>query len=245
MNIGTDIYPGKHREIRQLLPWFVNQSLSGPELAAVESHLGECLVCRRELQQLKKLSLAIKSDETNDSAENAAYARLKQRIESQGVAPQVCVGNDVSEKQSADAIRLRPRNRAGFAPSVWAIAAMLLLAVAIPLNLYQSHDIIGTTAMNHFKTLSNGQSEKLASHQIRVVFAEAVDATSKQKIAGSINGRLTGAPSPQGVYAVSLSEDLGEKEIINVIQQLRKDRRVIFAEPAYALLTGMHQGEKP
>lgn len=38
-----------------LLPWYVNGSLEGDELRAVEQHLRSCLVCRREVEELREL----------------------------------------------------------------------------------------------------------------------------------------------------------------------------------------------
>ncbi|MGQ9477676.1 MAG: zf-HC2 domain-containing protein [Candidatus Bipolaricaulia bacterium] len=43
------------RKIRGLLPWYVNETLVGTELAEVERHLRRCRRCRAEVEGLKKL----------------------------------------------------------------------------------------------------------------------------------------------------------------------------------------------
>lgn len=50
---------------RELLPWYLNRTLSEDEAKKVEEHLEECLMCRRELEELRWLSSEIKElDET-------------------------------------------------------------------------------------------------------------------------------------------------------------------------------------
>ena len=50
---------------RELLPWYLNRTLSEDETKKVEEHLEECLMCRRELEELRWLSSEIKElDET-------------------------------------------------------------------------------------------------------------------------------------------------------------------------------------
>ncbi|MEO1018827.1 MAG: zf-HC2 domain-containing protein [Pseudomonadota bacterium] len=42
-----------HGEVWELLPWYVNRTLDEPETALVETHLRECVTCRRELAELQ------------------------------------------------------------------------------------------------------------------------------------------------------------------------------------------------
>lgn len=71
-----------HSEAQRLLPWFVNATLEGEELARVVSHLAECTACQREADQLRALRSACA-----DAAEAAtlpdphpALLRLQRRL---------------------------------------------------------------------------------------------------------------------------------------------------------------------
>src|SRR5262245_8367568 len=44
-----------HREAVELLPWFLNGTLDGPERTRVEGHLAECIACKQEAEDLRHL----------------------------------------------------------------------------------------------------------------------------------------------------------------------------------------------
>jgi hypothetical protein len=73
-----------------------------------------------------------------------------------------------------------------------------------------------------------------------VVFVENVDQKQKDKILERVHGQVIDVPTAQGVYTVRLSKDIAAKHLLDVVELLRKDNNVIFAEPAYALLSSMH-----
>jgi len=47
-------------ELKSLLPWYVNQTLSEDEVKKVEAHLKECPECQKELEELRWLSSGVK-----------------------------------------------------------------------------------------------------------------------------------------------------------------------------------------
>jgi Putative zinc-finger/Fervidolysin N-terminal prodomain len=51
-------FPDPHQTADALLPWFVNGTLEGEELALVQRHLGECARCRQELESLQRFAAA-------------------------------------------------------------------------------------------------------------------------------------------------------------------------------------------
>lgn len=233
MNKNFDNPTDSHQQMALLLPWYANQSLSGQECKAMENHLATCLLCKRELRQLEKLGLAVKQDTRFDSAANASFSRLKQRIHAdQGKVSTLA-------RDTSDATRILPKYRQPRFMSrgnqrVWAIAAMLLLAVAIPLHQMKPD---GATAASQFITLSDGRSETLKANEIRVVFTDALADADRAQVVAGIDGKISGKPSLQGVYTIDLAPDMDKSQILAKIDQLRKDKRVIFAEPAYALLS--------
>lgn len=50
-----------HMELREILPWYVNGTLTSRELHAVEAHLLDCKRCSREVDELKLLEAAFPS----------------------------------------------------------------------------------------------------------------------------------------------------------------------------------------
>lgn len=48
-------------QVRELIPWYVNGTLSRGEAAAVAEHMASCPSCREELAQTIQLSLQVRS----------------------------------------------------------------------------------------------------------------------------------------------------------------------------------------
>ena len=48
-------------QVRELIPWYVNGTLSRDEATAVAQHITQCTVCREELAQTLQLSLQVRS----------------------------------------------------------------------------------------------------------------------------------------------------------------------------------------
>jgi hypothetical protein len=238
-----------HQDLSQLLPWFVNKTLQGSELKAVENHLTVCLTCKRELIQLQKLAQAVIQEGSLDSAEQASFARLKKRLHTaqqqdlQSLPQQVHpephkTGASDNVRQLSNARKQGWTNSAIPRP-VLALAAVLLLSLLVP-------RYFGTDLQqgNNFRTLSNAQPEAIGANEIRVVFAKDVNQQQKNKILERIHGQFIGNPTAQGVYTVLLEVDIAPTHLLDVVELLRKDSNVIFAEPAYALLSSTHTEEE-
>lgn len=228
--INTD-----HQELSRLLPWFVNKSLQGDELKAVESHVNACLTCKREVIQLSKLAHAVKHEGMLDSAENASFARLKMRLHGQQPEAHRHQQSVVSD----NIVHFHANNRINNRISNWyrpalAMAAAVLLSLTFMLPM--------TVDQTGYRTLSNGEVEKtIGANEIRVVFAEGLDSQKKRAIIAGINGQIVDVPTAQGVYTVRLADASDAKHTLAVIDLLKNDDNVIFAEPAYALLSSMHK----
>jgi hypothetical protein len=236
-----------HQELSQLLPWYVNKTLQDGELKAVEAHLGVCLACKRELMQLQKLAQAVKKEGSLDSAEQASFTRLKMRLhgQAQPAAPQQVPLDQPQTTVSSNVKPLGSARKQRWASSVsvlrhpaLAMAAALLLSVALLMPRHVEND---AQLGNNFRTLSDAKPETVMnSNEIRVVFAENVDQAQKDKILERIHGQVIDNPTAQGVYTVRLNSKAAVKGSLDAVELLRKDSNVIFAEPAYALLSTMH-----
>lgn len=249
-HMNTEFYTA-HQELSQLLPWYVNKTLQGAEYKAVEKHLSVCLTCKRELIQLQKLAQAVIQDGALDSAEQASFSRLKKRLHSgqqfdfQSLPQHGQHGHRENRNTSSSGMvtPLSTAKKFGWknnllSRSVLAMAAVMLLSLSVLMPRYIENDM---QQGNNFRTLSDGKQESISANEIRVVFAEGVNQQQKSNILERVHGQFaTDNPTAQGVYTVRLEQDMAAKHLLDVIELLRKDSSVIFAEPAYALLSSVH-----
>lgn len=232
-----------HQELSQLLPWYVNKTLQGAELKAVEKHVSVCLTCKREAMQLNRLAQAVIHEGALDSAEKASFSRLKMRLHGsdQAASPNQTSHTGQDKLVSLDKAKLvsdqktKTRSFDTWSRSGLAMAASVLLAVIVFMpGLVEQQG-------NDFRTLSDSkQIENVNANEIRVVFAEGIDQQQKNTILERVHGQIIDTPTAQGVYTVRLERDIAAKHLLDVIDLLRKDSKVIFAEPTYALLSSMH-----
>ncbi len=243
----------RHQELFQLLPWYVNKTLQGTELKAVEEHLSVCLTCKREYLQLQNLARAVADDGSLDTAELASFSRLRKRIHNCSNAEQrtdspsspqnnrrASDGGTVNNvKQITSETNWKTSKRSLY-QSISALAAVVLLSVLAP-----RYAEIAVKQNNDFRTLSSDKQHATnAVHEIRVVFAEGMNQQQKNTIVARIHGHIIDKPTPQGVYNVQLGQDVDSQQILNLVETLRNNTGVIFAEPSYALLSSTHTDTK-
>lgn len=231
-----------HQELSRLLPWYVNKTLQGAELKAVEAHLSGCLSCKRELVQLQKLAQAVIQEGPHDSAAQVSFTRLKMRLHSQpGALDQQGRPEPSKSPVLACSKQISSRKRKYWANTqhpALALAAALLLSVFL---LLPQHSADNLQLGYNFKTLSDGQQENTNANEIRVVFAENVDQQQKNELIGRINGIFIDNPTAQGVYTIRLAKDIAINKLLDIVELLRKDNNVVFAEPSSSLLASIQK----
>ncbi|UCC68463.1 MAG: zf-HC2 domain-containing protein [Armatimonadota bacterium] len=78
--------PRECEKLRERLPEFADGSLSGPDRARLESHLGQCPRCAAELEDLRTVMSAVRSIEPDEVPENL-LPRLRQAVRERALAP--------------------------------------------------------------------------------------------------------------------------------------------------------------
>jgi hypothetical protein len=214
-----------HHDISLLLPWYVNNTLRSAELQNVENHLKVCLTCKRELLALRKLSVAVQQEGSFDSAALASFSHLKNRIhatDNENKSTAIFISKPTHGATNRFAVK------ASFS---FALAAALVLALVIPgyVNIKQP--------TNDFRTLSNSDIAKSHNNEIRVVFANDVTKQQMETILSDVHGKIVGGPTEQSVYTIQITTATSKKEVLARVEKLRQNPNVIFAEPAYALLS--------
>ena len=220
-----------HQEISLLLPWYVNKTLHKNEIEMVENHLVVCMTCRRELATLHKLAAAVQNEGSIDSAAQASFTQLKKRIHG---------SNKTSQEKAPNVIALPVQRKAG--GKIWhlsrpalALAAVLLVSLLVPRFIDT-----GNSQMNEYRTLSNAENRAASQNTIRVIFSNDAKQLEINEILASVNGQIIDGPTEQGVYTVAIQNEPASKDILDRVTLLQKNAQVIFAEPAYALLSSVH-----
>ena len=202
-----------HDEAIELLPWFVNASLSPDEHEAVTAHASACVICRRELGELEALKTSIRGRAGQVLAPDADMRRINARI-------------DAQLEREKRGIRLIATARSLFrSPLRIAVAAQSVALVAVVVLLLQANN-----GEPEFVTLTTPATLP-AGHYVRVVFDPTVDATAIGELLQGLGMRVIDGPTERGVYTLQYSANARDGDRALAVAELRTDERVLFAEP--------------
>jgi anti-sigma factor RsiW len=198
-----------HHEIRLLLPWYANGTLNEVEMAAVGSHLENCLECREAVRL--DVSGARWTPATAHDARVAAlnvrrdhaFEALRQRI---GTAP---------DTTASPRPRRRHPSRLRWLP---ATAATLLAVVTVPV-IWSG---LGTEpAVFELRTTR----APVSSPVLQIAFREGTSAEDIELLI-RISGTMLAGPTPHGIYRVALATDDPQ----SLLERLRAHPAVRWAE---------------
>ena len=207
------------RELRELLPFFVNGSLDGEELAAVEAYLAGSEAAREEVTYLERLRHAIKTQPQMNSPGELGLKRL-QREMSQNAKGAAGTGARASGLAQA------AQQSASAGVAVWwrnlAVAACLALAVVTTLSVTDWPSGDGDLH------LASGGGDA----DLQVTFKPQATEEIIRALLLEIGASITEGPSTLGVYRLRLEPDAGDAALARALQQLRARGDVVeSAEP--------------
>ena len=204
-------YP--HEKAFELLPWYVNGTLSDAEHREVERHMRNCLPCRVALLEQRHLATLLKEQPTVPLSAEGGFERLLAEIDA----------SRQSARRAAGQRALRLPRLARFAAAAALAASLVVAAWLVTLRSDSRREATFVTA-----TQPGG-----AHAEIDIIFADNVSAADHLALIREIKGVTIDGPSDVGRYRVRLTE--GEPgRIDGVIERLRGDARVRFAAPAYS-----------
>ena len=221
-------YNRVHQQVWELLPWYVNGTLTGQELHDVEAHLTTCPACQTELTRCHDLAAAVRaSEDVAWSPSPAHVARVLARIEA-AEARRTWVRD---WWQGVCAWGLAARGMLQTTPFLvrWTLAAQGVLVVLLASVLvWQMSSVPG----GQYRTLSAGNDHVPQSQgQIRVVFAEDITEHELRALLSSVGGTIVQGPSPLGVYTVGLPQPGDRSDLVRLAQTMRAHPKVRLAEP--------------
>ena len=197
--------PG-HAAAVQLLPWLVNGTLEGEERNVVEHHVGECRVCQREVDVLRKMqSLCVASEGLTDV--DRALAKL---------GPQLSGPSRIDTFGNVFGTTLQ-RFR-GAAPWAAAIALALLIGGGVLLRTGDTPPMYRTLGSDKHVAHDNGRIVVKFGAQPAAADLAAIVAATR---AGAISG-----PNGVGAFVIDVAPPLQEA----AIAYLRKRPDVVLAE---------------
>jgi anti-sigma factor RsiW len=218
-----------HQELIELLPWYVNATLSEDERREADSHLASCASCRIELDELKVLQLAV--EECADEIPAPSGSRLNQAMAEIDAFER---GRQRSQLESGGGIGgLLERIGEvllgwwGPLPAHAMVAAQFLLIVALAGGL-------GYSLWNkvEFSTLSGTQVSPSEAVRIAVRFESSATETQIRTLLDEIKGTIVGGPSSLGIYVVQVPiVPSNTAELEKVLASLRGKRQIVtYAE---------------
>jgi hypothetical protein len=202
-----------HEEAAELLPWLVNDTLDGEEKEQVLAHAVDCVVCRRDLDELERFSQSVAGAVESMPVPAPDMRNINARIDG------------LIERRNRRWIWV-PRLR-GVISSPWraafAVQTLLVIVLASAL-LWRGSD------EPEFKTLTQPRNEA-SGHYLRVVFSPDLAAPEISSLLDELALTVADGPSERGVFTLGLSPALAAEERAQVLADLQKQPGVLFAQP--------------
>lgn len=215
-----------HQRIWDLLPWYVNGTLPGEELRAVEDHLDACARCREEVAVCRATREALaETGEVAPSPHPVQLARLLTRVD------QLESGQGRGRRPFLASLKalLVPTS-----PLRALLAFQLAItALLVGLLVWQQRQ---PETLPLYRTLSAPDAPRGNEARVRVVFAETATEKEIREILLRVHGEIVAGPSVFGTYTVEIPT--GGETPGALLAHLRSQPQVRFAEPVPAAKDG-------
>ncbi len=216
----------RHREMWDLLPWYVNGTLKEDERKTVDQHLKTCELCRKEAERCSQIAATVRhADATPASSASDQFARLMAEVDTlTELEPAEGRGGHRLLTGLSNLIdRMSPGVR-------WTLAAQgALILVLSGVLIWQ----VLPAPEPAYRTLSGtGAPQTQAVMRMRLMFAADTLESQIRTLLLELDGRIVNGPSPIGAYTVEfrLSGDFSETAD-SLPRQIREHPGVTLAEP--------------
>jgi Putative zinc-finger/Fervidolysin N-terminal prodomain len=199
------IDPAAHKVADVLLPWLVNGTLEGDELAFVQQHVAVCPRCQREVDWLREFHAACAAGEKipgGSPALGSLRRKLDARTEDRGILAQL--------RDS--------RFRSGW--TRWVIAAEF--AVIALLGGVLLHSIEQPSL---YRTLGAGNAA-ISTGALVVVFDPATPEGDLRRILRDVEARLIDGPTQANAYVLDVPPSRREQ----AVRELKSNPAVVLVE---------------
>ena len=228
MPLREDREERAHQRIWELLPWYVNGSLSQRERETVEAHLQGCRRCQEEERACRLSGEAVKgAGEVAPTPHPVQLQRMLARIdEAERGEPAHGGGGWRLLAPFRALIDATPRPLRGALVAQVAVIVMLVGVLVWP----ELQPRPRTPPPATYRTLSDAAAPAAPALRLRVMFSPQTTERQMRDLLLGVRGEITGGPSPLGVY--TLSVPAGSDSLQAVLARLRSEPLVMLAEPA-------------
>jgi hypothetical protein len=220
-----------HRQVGELLPWYVNGTLGPREREKVEDHLAGCPACQAEERACRRMATAALADvEASPSPHPAQLGRLLDRIEVEERAR----GGRLAALRAQFGAAPRPLRMALLAQA--AVIVLLAGLGAWKMRTPAAPGAAGSAGSESvaatYRTLSDPAAEPpraAGGARLRLMFSPTATEREIRALLLGVHGEIIAGPSPVGAYTVEVparGEPAGA-----VLARLRSEAPVVFAEP--------------
>ncbi len=241
-----------HEQCWELLPWWVNGSLSPDRTDMIERHIARCVECASEVRALNALQAQMRASDSIMLAPQASWQKMAERLDHE----EAMLEGEESAESTLNPIRAPSSRFASGRAIRWqAIAAMQGIAILglIAAVVWQtrgstrgeysadagnptSFAVVNPNALAQYSTLT-AASDAASPHALRVVFRNDVPVAEITGMLRALPAQIVSGPSEAGVYTLGLvtTADGAAKPseslmIPQLLTKLRSDTRVIFVE---------------
>jgi anti-sigma factor RsiW len=216
------IRPADHREISELIPWYVNGTIGAIARQRLDTHFLTCAACRHELLQERGTHRAMSPDSAVEYLPAASFKRLQARLDDGEIEP------DRERTHRAQPLpQPLPQPLRQPLPQRWAAASIAVLAVALSLVAADTeHRPQGPELSPDYRTVTTS-APRAPNEVIRAVFAPTVMLVELQTILDEAQLRIISGPTEAGVYALAATST---RPVNFSLLLLRRHPVVRFAE---------------
>ncbi len=195
-----------HDRVREILPWFLNDTLGEKEQRLVLRHLRKCRDCREERDDLQRLQREIAGDDQSLPDYRTSYRKLMARIEA------------TDRRADAEASMEDARGFGSWVPLAGAAATLVLGIVFV--GLLQPAE---TRRQPEFSTLTVPPSaDQGVAHRVALTFGDDVGAQTIRTVLIEARSRLIRGPDETGTYIVDIKvpKNVSEAEFIRSVREI-------------------------
>jgi hypothetical protein len=217
-----------HEAIQALLPWYVNGTLTGPELDVVIQHLAQCVACQADVRHWRSVAAAVHlapEADTIPSSPTAQFTQLMARIDA-------AEARGVKQPKRWQRLMAWGRGLARAQPGTsrttrltLAVQGVLMLLLAV-LLFWRSTPLVQAP----YRTLTQDTTaitQQVA--RIQLVFADDLRVSDLSALLEHVEATMVKGPTAMGVYTIAVAS-VDTATVQKVLQALRAHPQVRFAE---------------
>lgn len=212
----------EHQYVWKLLPWLVNNTLTPSERRRAQAHVNACMLCQQEIADQQLILRKMQENDLLPHSSTLGIDALLKKIDLQEQHGAMTVGSRSARFPEWTTLSRRPL-----------LAAASLVAVLVGVGLV-SLSLTNSDETAAYRTLTNAAHlPATGGPYIAIIFNGHPPEAERLSMLGDIGARIVSGPSSAGLYTIEIESRAANKDLPDILQQLRQDPRIRFAEQTY------------